>query len=57
MEELKKEQESFNSAARIINPNKKPVDVYNELEKEHPTAANSAPGRPENNGFYPTICC
>ena len=43
MEELKKEQESFNTAARIINPNKKPVDVYNELENEHPTAVNLLP--------------
>lgn len=43
MEELKKEQESFNSAARIINPGKKPVDVYNDLENEHPTAANLLP--------------
>jgi hypothetical protein len=35
MEELKKEQESFNNAARIINANKKPVDVYNDLQNEH----------------------
>src|SRR4029077_18408774 len=28
MEELKKEQDEFNAAAKIINPNKKPVDVY-----------------------------
>ena len=43
MEELKKEQKSFNSAARIINSKKNPVDVYNDLEKEHPTAANLLP--------------
>ncbi len=43
MEELKKEQELFNSAARIINPRKKPVDVYNDLENEHPSAANLLP--------------
>jgi uncharacterized protein (DUF885 family) len=41
--ELKKEQESFNAAARIINPHKKPVDVYNDLENEHPTAADLIP--------------
>ncbi len=23
----------FNAAAKIINPNKKPVDVYNDLKK------------------------
>ena len=28
LEELKKEQASFNAAAKIINPNKKPIDVY-----------------------------
>jgi uncharacterized protein (DUF885 family) len=42
-EQLKKEQESFNAAAKIINPNKKPVDVYNDLEKDHPTADSLIP--------------
>ncbi len=42
-EQLKKEQEVFNRAAKIINPNKKPVDVYNDLEKEHPTADSLIP--------------
>jgi uncharacterized protein (DUF885 family) len=41
--QLKKEQDVFNSAAKIINPNKKPVDVYNDLEKEHPTADSLIP--------------
>jgi uncharacterized protein (DUF885 family) len=41
--QLKKEQESFNAAAKIINPNKKPVDVYNDLQKEHPTADSLIP--------------
>lgn len=39
MKELQKEQASFNAAAKIINPNKKPIDVYNDMQKEHPTAA------------------
>ena len=43
LEQLKKEQESFNAAAKIINPNKKPVDVYNDLEKDHPTADSLIP--------------
>ena len=43
LEQLKKEQESFNTAAKIINPNKKPVDVYNDLEKDHPTADSLIP--------------
>jgi uncharacterized protein (DUF885 family) len=43
MKELKREQEMFNAAAKIINPNKKPVDVYAEVQKEHPTAENLIP--------------
>ena len=38
LKELKKEQEAFIAAAKIINPNKKAVEVYNEMQKEHPTA-------------------
>jgi uncharacterized protein (DUF885 family) len=44
LEQLKREQETFNNAAKTINPAKKPVDVYNDLEKEHPTAASLIPG-------------
>lgn len=43
LKELKKEQDVFNAAAKIINPNKKPVEVYDDLQKEHPTAANLLP--------------
>jgi uncharacterized protein (DUF885 family) len=43
LSQLKKEQEAFNAAAKIINPNKKPVDVYNDLQKDHPTADNLIP--------------
>jgi uncharacterized protein (DUF885 family) len=43
LRELKKEQTTFNAAAKTINPNKKPVDVYHDLQKEHPTAANLIP--------------
>ena len=43
LNELKKEQDAFNQAARIINPNKKPIDVYNDLENEHPTADSLIP--------------
>ncbi|MEO5890869.1 MAG: DUF885 domain-containing protein [Ferruginibacter sp.] len=38
LKELKKEQNAFNAAARIIDPAKSPVDVYRETEEEHPTA-------------------
>jgi uncharacterized protein (DUF885 family) len=41
--ELKHEQESFNRAAAIINPNKKPIDVYHDVQKEHPTAESLIP--------------
>jgi uncharacterized protein (DUF885 family) len=48
MKELKKEQASFNAAAKIINPNKKPVDVYNDMQKEHPTAQSLIPDARKN---------
>ncbi|WP_157740997.1 DUF885 domain-containing protein [Mucilaginibacter xinganensis] len=41
--ELKKEQDVFNAAAKTVNPNKKPIEVYRDLQKEHPTAANLIP--------------
>ena len=40
IKELKREQNAFNAAARIVNPNMKPIDVYYALQKEHPTAMN-----------------
>lgn len=43
LEQLKKEQEVFNGAAKIINPRKKPVDVYHDLQKEHPAADSLIP--------------
>jgi len=43
LRELKKEQVVFNTTAKIINPNKKPVDVYNDLKNEHPSAQNLIP--------------
>lgn len=46
--QLKKEQESFNAAAKIINPNKKPVDVYHDLQKDHPTAQSLIPDAKKN---------
>jgi uncharacterized protein (DUF885 family) len=48
MNELQKEQASFNAAAKIINPNKKPIDVYNEMQKEHPTAQSLIPDAKKN---------
>ena len=48
LKELQKEQASFNAAAKIINPNKKPIDVYNDMQKEHPTAAGLIPDSKKN---------
>lgn len=48
MKELQKEQASFDAAAKIINPNKKPIDVYNDTQKEHPTAQNLIPDSRKN---------
>jgi uncharacterized protein (DUF885 family) len=41
--ELKKQQAVFNAAAKTINPNKKPIDVYHDLQQDHPTAENLIP--------------
>jgi uncharacterized protein (DUF885 family) len=46
--ELQKEQNVFNAAAKIIDPNKKPVDVYHDMQKEHPTAENLIPDAKKN---------
>ena len=43
LEELAREQDVFNTTANIINPNKKPIEVYEDLQKEHPTAVNLIP--------------
>jgi uncharacterized protein (DUF885 family) len=43
LKELKSEQATFNAAAKTINANKKPVDVYHDLQKDHPTAENLIP--------------
>lgn len=43
VKELAKEQAAFDAAAKIINPTKKPIDVYNDMQKEHSTAENLIP--------------
>lgn len=48
LKELQKEQAAFNAAAKIINPNKKPIEVYNDMQKEHPTAAGLIPDSKKN---------
>ena len=48
MKELQKEQAAFNAAAKIINPNKNPVAVFNDMQKEHPTAKSLIPDAKKN---------
>lgn len=40
---LEKEKAAFNATAKIIDPNKKPVEVLLALQKEHPMAENLIP--------------
>lgn len=41
--ELKHEQESFAAAAKLIDPNKTPLEIYKQIQSEHPTAENLLP--------------
>lgn len=41
--ELKREQERFNSTAKLIDSTKKPIDIYHEVQKEHPSADSLIP--------------
>ncbi len=43
LQELKKEQERFNAAARMINKNKTPIQVHDDMQKEHPSADSLIP--------------
>lgn len=43
MQELKKEQAVFDSMGKIIDPTKKPIEVYMAMQKEHPTAQSLIP--------------
>ena len=40
LSELNREKDAFNDMARIINPNKKPIAVYRDIQNEHPTSVN-----------------
>ena len=46
--ELEREKDVFNATAKIIDPNKKPVEVYQNLQKEHPTSDNLIPDIKKN---------
>jgi uncharacterized protein (DUF885 family) len=48
IEELKKEQALFAEVARKIDPNKKAIDVFESIKKDHPTAKNLIPDAKKN---------
>ncbi len=43
MEQLKAEQEAFADAAKKIDPNKPPIEVFKQIQSEHPTPENLIP--------------
>lgn len=46
--ELKKQEAVFDAAAKAINRNKSAVDVYHDLQKDHPTAESLIPDVKKN---------
>ena len=45
---LKEEQKTFADAAKIIDPNKSPADVFKEIQKNHPSADKLIPDIAKN---------
>jgi uncharacterized protein (DUF885 family) len=43
LQHLKEEQQVFANAARIINPTKQPIDVFKEIQNEHPKPGELIP--------------
>jgi uncharacterized protein (DUF885 family) len=43
MQQLKAEQEAFAEAAKKIDPNKPPIEVFKQIQREHPTPENLIP--------------
>ena len=43
MEQLKTEQTAFAEAAKKIDPNKSPIEVFKQIQSEHPTPQNLIP--------------
>jgi uncharacterized protein (DUF885 family) len=48
MTHLKQEQKRFEEVAKKIDPSKKAIDVFKDLQKEHPTAENLLPDTKRN---------
>jgi uncharacterized protein (DUF885 family) len=43
LEQLKTEQEAFANAAKIIDPDKSPIEVFRQIQSQHPTPENLIP--------------
>jgi len=48
LSELKREQENFANAARIIDPSKPAIEVYRAIQKDHPTEESLLPDTRRN---------
>ena len=48
MQKLKEEQAIFTEAAKQIDPNKPAIEVFKQIQSEHPTAANLVPDVTKN---------
>jgi uncharacterized protein (DUF885 family) len=48
MNELKREQKLFEETAKKINPKKKAIEVFDDIQNEHPTAENLIPDTKKN---------
>jgi len=48
LRELKREQEVFTLTAQQIDPNKKPIEVFKEIQKDHPTEDSLLPDTRKN---------
>jgi len=48
MKQLREEQKIFEETARKINPNKKAIEVYEDIKNDHPTASNLIPDARKN---------
>ncbi|MBI4664713.1 MAG: DUF885 domain-containing protein [Verrucomicrobia bacterium] len=48
LQELRREQQLFAEAARGIDPAKKPIEVFREIQRDHPTEQNLIPDTKKN---------
>jgi uncharacterized protein (DUF885 family) len=48
MDKLRAEQKTFADTAHLIDPSKKPIEVFKALQREHPSAENLIPGTRTN---------